>query len=407
MMHYPRISLYALMLATASIPLYIHLPRFAAVQLEISLGALGGVLLLLRVMDFAQDPLLGWLTDRWPGAQPVLAVIASVGLAVGFPLLFSLGPGEVWPMIALLVLIFTCYSLGAILIYGRSEILARNAEPGELLTLAIWREAGQLTGVIIAAATPSVLLLAGAGDQAYPAFGLLLAGIALAATWFSHPVWRRIPAPGIGLSLPRLSSSGALRLLCLALLNALPVALTSTLFLFFAEDHLGLSGQAGLFLLVFFLSAGLGVPFWALVSKRLGNRQTLIVAMSLAVVTFAGAAFVAPQDATGFLLICIGSGFATGADILILPLMFSRALIGAGLNASFAFGFWSLAGKLALALSAATALPLLEVAGFIPGAPLTPAARGALITAYAVMPCILKLFALGFTLTLPKEEPQP
>ena len=291
MMHYPRISLYALMLATASIPLYIHLPRFAAVQLEISLGALGGVLLLLRVMDFAQDPLLGWLTDRWPGAQPVLAVIASVGLAVGFPLLFSLGPGGVWPMIALLVLIFTCYSLGAILIYGRSEVLARNAEPGELLTLAIWREAGQLTGVIIAAATPSVLLLAGAGDQAYPAFGLLLAGIALAATWFSYPVWRRIPAPGIGLSLPRLSSSGALRLLCLALLNALPVALTSTLFLFFAEDHLGLSGQAGLFLLVFFLSAGLGVPFWALVSKRLGNRQTLIVAMSLAVVTFAGAAF--------------------------------------------------------------------------------------------------------------------
>lgn len=403
-MHYPRVSLYALMLATAGIPLYIHLPRYASVQLDIGLATLGFLLLLIRVFDFVQDPFLGWVVDRWPMAQPALALSAAVGLAIGFPLLFSLQPGMFWQMTALLALLFTSYSLGIILIYGRSEILARSTDPKELLKLAGWREAGQLSGVIIAAAAPSVLMLIWVGQSTWLAFGLLLAGMALASAWVSRPIWRRLPSPTTRLSRTRLSESGAIRLLTLALLNSLPVALTSTLFLFFAEDHLELTGQAGFFLMIFFVSAGLGIPVWSFVSAYLGNRQTLVIAMGLAVISFTGAAFIAPQNATGFLLICIGSGFATGADILILPLMFSKVLIRAGLNASSAFGIWTFAGKLAIALSAATALPFLETAGFIPGSPMTPDARTALIGAYAVVPCLLKLFALGFTLTLPKEE---
>ena len=403
-MRYPRVSLYALMLATAGIPLYIHLPRYASVQLDIGLAALGVLLLLIRVFDFIQDPLLGWVADRWPAAQPTLALAAAAGLVVGFPLLFSLQPGMFWQMAALLALLFTSYSLGTILIYGRSEILARSADSQELLKLAGWREAGQLSGVIIAAAAPSALMLIWTDKQAWLAFGLLLAVVALTAACASRPIWRRLPSPAERPSGARLSESGAMRLLALVLLNSLPVALTSTLFLFFAEDHLELTGRAGFFLLLFFMSAGLGIPVWSFVSAYLGNRLTLVVAMGLAVVSFAGAAFIGPRNATGFLLICAGSGFATGADILILPLMFSKVLIRAGLNASSAFGIWTFAGKLAVAISAATALPFLETTGFIPGSPLTPDARTALIGAYAVAPCILKLFALGFTLTLPKEE---
>lgn len=66
----------------------------------------------------------------------------------------------------------------------------------------------------------------------------------------------------------------------------------------------------------------------------------------------------------------------------------------------------SLAGKISLALAAATALPLLESFDFTPGAPMTPMARSALVMAYAIAPCVLKAIALCFTLTLPKEEPE-
>jgi uncharacterized membrane-anchored protein len=39
-MHYPRVSLYAMMLAATGIPLYIHLPQFASVNLGMGLGTI-------------------------------------------------------------------------------------------------------------------------------------------------------------------------------------------------------------------------------------------------------------------------------------------------------------------------------------------------------------------------------
>lgn len=403
-MHYPRISLYGLMLATAGIPLYIHLPRFAAVELGISLTALGGLLLLLRMVDVLQDPLLGVLIDRFPAGQPIFASAAALSLALGFPLLFSLQANLIWAFVPLLIILFTGYSLGSILIYGRSASLAGSEKPDALLRLAAWREGGQLFGVILAAAMPSLLFAVGAGDDTWFFFGLFLGVTACLALWLCRPIWRGVVTVGRSLTLHSLRNAGGTKLLMLMLLNSLPVALTSTLFLFFAEDHLGLTGQAGLFLLAFFLSAGLSIPFWSRVSKRIGNRDALILAMGLAIISFIGAAFIAPGDRIVFLLICVASGFSMGADILILPLMFSRALISAGLKAASAFGYWSFAGKFALALAAAISLPLLGFFDFIPDEPMNDTARSALIFAYAILPCCLKLVALFFTLTLPQKE---
>ena len=59
--------------------------------------------------------------------------------------------------------------------------------------------------------------------------------------------------------------------------------------------------------------------------------------------------------------------------MVLLPAMYSIALTKAGLNAASAFGIWSFAGKLALALAAALALPLLEMNGYTPGGANTPA----------------------------------
>ena len=58
-----RIGVFAAMLAAAGVPLYIHLPRFVTVEMGLSLTTLGAVLLGIRIMDFAQDPFLGWLTE--------------------------------------------------------------------------------------------------------------------------------------------------------------------------------------------------------------------------------------------------------------------------------------------------------------------------------------------------------
>jgi Na+/melibiose symporter-like transporter len=405
-MLYPRVSLYAMMLASAGIPLYIHLPQFASVDLGIGLGALGGILLAIRLFDLVQDPLIGWAIDRWPQMQPWFALAAAGGLAIGFPLLFGLtaGPLAVAKLVLVLLLLFSAYSLGMILLYGRSATLAKQSIPRELLTLAAFREAGMLSGVIFAAIAPAVLVARGAAGQGYTAFGLVLGVFALFTAAATRPVWRRPAVTGQPLSAMALAQAGALRLLTLAVLNSLPVALTSTLFLFFVEDHLQLAGYAGPLLVLFFLCAGLSVPLWARLSQRIGAKQTLLIAMPLAIASFAGAAALGPGSLPGFALICAVSGATLGADMVLLPAMFSIALTRAGLNASAAFGIWSFAGKLALALAAALALPLLQQQGFRPGADNSPQALRALALSYAVLPCILKTAAFAFALTLPSER---
>ncbi|MDW4550567.1 MFS transporter [Defluviimonas sp. D31] len=405
-MLYPRVSLYALMLAAAGIPLYIHLPRFASVNLGIGLATIGTILLIIRLIDLVQDPLIGWAIDRWPRAQSAFAVAAAGGLAIGFPLLFWLrsGPHVAAELVAILVLLFSAYSLGMILLYGRSATLAHRPEPRELMRLAAFREVGMLAGVVVAAIMPEVFRSLGAGNQGYTAFGLFLGALAIVTAVLTLPAWRRPAIIGERLSLAGLGEAGAVRLLAIALVNSLPVAVTSTLFLFFVEDRLQLPGKAGPLLILFFLSAGLSVPLWTQSSQRLGSRKTLIVAMPLAIIGFVGAAFLSPGNLAGFAIICVASGAALGADMVILPAMFSIALTRAGLNASLAFGIWSFAGKLGLAIAAFAVLPLLDFKGFTPGQANSDEALMVLNISYAIIPCILKLGALSLVLTLPREE---
>ena len=403
---YPRVALYAVMLSAAGLPLYIHLPQFAAVNLGIDLAALGVLLLAIRLVDLVQDPVIGWAIDRFPRAQGGFALASALGLGLGFPLLFGLTPGPhvTWQLLACLLLLYTAYSLGSILLYGRSSTLARRRGAAELVLLATWREVGALAGVLLAASAPALLLALGAGQGGYPAFGLTLGALALATAALTFPIWRRQPEAALPLSTAGLAEAGALRLLALALVNGLPVAITSTLFLFFVEDRLGLKDMAGPLLVLFFLGAGLSVPGWSWLAARIGTRATLAISMPLAILGFAGAILVEPGQLGLFAAICLASGLALGAETLLLPAMFSIALARSGLQASLAFGIWAFAGKLGLSLAAFVVMPILAWQGFAPGQPNAPQALTALTLLYAALPCGLKLLAMILVWRLPRED---
>ncbi|ATG36626.1 putative MFS-type transporter [Phaeobacter piscinae] len=403
-----RVSLFAMMLAAAGLPLYIHLPRFATAELGVSLATLAVVLAGIRVLDFVQDPLLGWITDRWPQERTTFAALAAFGMAVGFILLYTYRPtaGGVlpWLVIALAVL-FTAYSLGTVLFYGQSTALAGS--PEALIRLAGFREGGTLVGIILAALAPSLLGALGAGQGGYPAFGAMLAGLCIAVWWLTRGLWTTTPRPEQPLSIAALREAGGFRLLALALVNSLPVAMTSTLFLFFVEDKLALPDMAGPFLVLFFLSAGVSVPVWTRAADRYGARNVLFPAMILAILSFVSAAFLLAGAALGFALICVGSGAALGADMVILPVLFSRMLARAGLQGGQAFGLWSFAAKLALAAAAVLLLPLLQLSGFSPGGQNSTAALQTLTWAYAIIPCCIKLIAIAMVLRLPRKVTAP
>ncbi len=130
--------------------------------------------------------------------------------------------------------------------------------------------------------------------------------------------------------------------------------------------------------------------------------------MLLAIAVFAWATQLDAGDTLGFVAVCALSGVALGAD-LALPGALLAGLIQArghsGHSEGAYFGWWNFATKLNLALAAGLALPLLGLFGYTPGAR-DAAALSALVIAYCVLPCLLKLAAAAALYFLVVKHPE-
>ncbi len=80
------------MLASAGLPIYIHAPKFYVDEYGVSLAALGVMLFALRLFDVVQDPVLGWLSDRFRRMRAVTVAIAVLVLALAMIGLFAVTP---------------------------------------------------------------------------------------------------------------------------------------------------------------------------------------------------------------------------------------------------------------------------------------------------------------------------
>ncbi|MDB2452035.1 MFS transporter [bacterium] len=402
----PAFAVFAGFLAAAGIPIYIFAPTFYAQNYGTGLTAIAAVLFWLRLLDAVQDPLFGWMSERlgrdrrfWIG----FAVFILIGSLI---LLFAIPPRTaplLWFALSMTGL-FSAFSFLTINFYAQG-ISAASHLPGGHMQLAAWRETGGLIGICLAAVAPTLLMLWSASPMVD--FTLGFAGCGLLASWMMRHQW--------GGAAPRAPSNFAViwqdhlarRLLILAFVNAMPVAVTSTLFLFFVTHRLQAGAWAGGLLLVFFLSAAGSAPVWAKAAQRFGTRQSLIWAMSLAVVVFALAAFLRSGDVAYFALVCIASGASIGADLTLLPAAFAQRLSIIAPRGGQGFGLWALMSKLTLAAAAIAVFPILDGAGFDATAQgQTAQALWTLTLLYAVCPLILKLVAIGLLIKTPLQDEQ-
>ncbi len=399
-----RWALFAGLIAAAGLPIYIHAPKAYVDQYGVGLGALGGVLALLRLVDVVQDPALGWLAEagrRWRGAM--VAVAAGL-MALAMLGLFAVAPpiAPLWWFADTLLVLFSAFSFLSIAFYAEGVEKARRLGPGGHLRLAGWREGGALLGISLAAVAP--VALAGL-ERPFAAFALGFAALALLAVWAMRREWSGAAVVAEAPDLRRaLADPVVRRLLLLSLVNAAPVAVTSTLFLFFVESRLQAPGSEGPLLLLFFLSAALSTPVWSRLAMRFGARRVLLAGMVLAIVAFVFAARLGAGDTLAFAAICAASGAALGADMTLLPAIFARHLARQGSGEATAFGLWSFASKLSLALAAAMLLPALQAGGFTPGRDNPTEALRLLSLLYAVLPCGLKLAAIVLLIRIPLPE---
>ncbi|MEF3047996.1 MFS transporter [Pseudotabrizicola sp. L79] len=402
-------SVFAALIACAGLPIYIHAPKFYVDEYGVGLAALGAVLALLRLVDVVQDPFLGWLAEAGRGKRSLL-VTGAVGVMMAAMLALFAVPPPVAPLawFALsLACLFSAFSFLTIVFYAQGVARAKTLGPKGHLRLAGWRETGSLLGVSVAAVAP--VALAAVTDQPFTAFALGFALLAVIAALAMRHEWegaaKMAPAPVMPLFRRALADRVARRLLAIALVNAAPVAVTSTLFLFFVESRLGAPGWEGPLLLLFFLSAAASAPLWGRLAAQIGEKRSLMAAMALAIAAFLWAVLLQAGDMAAFAVICLASGAAMGADLTLLPALFARRLAQLGDGGEGAgFGLWSFVSKLALALAAAILLPALQWAGFTPGASNDAAALWALTLLYAALPCGLKLLALALVATTDLER---
>ncbi|MFM2389461.1 MAG: hypothetical protein RLZZ437_1016 [Pseudomonadota bacterium] len=393
-------SLFAALIAAAGLPIYIHAPTVYAESYGIGLGVLGVTLAALRVIDVVQDPLLGWFAETRRATRGFWVAIAAAVMALAMLGLFAITPPFsplLWFALTL-TLLFSGFSFLTICFYAEGVGRAARMGPAGHLRLAGWRESGALIGITLASVAP--VALGSLTDQPYAAIAYAFCALAVIATLAMRHEWGRATAlppdtSAFATFRPALADPLARRLLIIALLNASPVAVSSTLFLFFVSQALAAPDAAGPLLLLFFLAAAVSTPLWSRAAQTHGAKPSLMAAMILAIAAFVWAGFLGPGDALPFALICAASGAALGADMTLLPAIFARrmAAIGQGGEAS-AFGLWSFVSKLSLAIAAATLLPALQSAGFSATAPSPPAALALLTALYAFLPCALKLAAI-------------
>lgn len=406
-------GLLGLPLAFVALPLYVILPNHYAREFGVPLATLGAVLLGARLFDALIDPLLGRLSDRLfaRSARAVLGLgaVAALVLALGFALLF-------FPLVSAPSALVVWASLMLMLTYaGYSALSVSHQSWGAMLggderqrsRIVAWREGLGLVGVVLASITPVVFGL--------PASTALFF-VALTAGWLA---WARAdrPVPRQTNAGPHVATSiwlpfrqpGFRRLLAVFLLNGTASAVPATLVLFFIQDRLQApASQEPLFLGSYFVSAALSIPLWLALVKRVGLAPTWLLGMFLAIATFGWATQIAAGDTAGFVIVCALSGIALGTD-LALPGALLAGVIQANGQSGRAegayFGWWNFAIKLNLALAAGLALPLLALFGYAPGAR-DAQALNALLVAYCVLPCLLKLAAAACLYFLVIKHPQ-
>lgn len=393
----PAYSLFAALLAAAGLPIYIHAPKFYLDEYGVSLAALGAVLFALRLIDVVQDPLLGKLSERLRDRRRLAVAIGCAVIAIAMLGLFAVPPmlpPLLWFALTL-TLVFSAFSFLTINFYAQG-VSKGTQMPGQgHLRLARWRESGALLGVCAASVAP--IALASFMSAPFAGFAVGFAILAVVAAVGMRSEWRTkgiAAATGFGVVL---KDPLARRLLLIALINAAPVAVSSTLFLFFVESRLEAPGYEGPLLLLFFLSAAIAAPFWGKMAERFGARNVLITAMVLAIASFGVTLTLGPGDWAFFAFICLASGATLGADLTLLPAIFANRMAQISPSAAEGFGLWSFVSKLTLAFAAVSLLPVLDLAGFESGAGAmnTPEALALLAFLYAAVPCGLKVVAIA------------
>jgi Na+/melibiose symporter-like transporter len=392
-------------LAFIGLPIYVYVPKFYADQFGVSLTLIGTLLILARIVDTVQDPLIGWWSDRFAHVKHFrqkIILYSSVLLLISLVALFNpLVEGQLWVagwMVVTLILVYTVYSVVMINYYAIAMDLSRDYNEQTRITAS--REGFTLIGILFVAVAQSVLAAQYGDVKSYQYLTIVFAALMVWPIYLLYKCIELIDEPiqkqeDIWRVFVVAFKNKAFRKLnIIYLVNGVASSIPATVVLFFIDDVLKAEAYTGAFLATYFLSGALGMLLWIKVSEKIGKKQTWLIAMAISIVTFVWAYSLGAGDIAGYFAICFLSGTALGADMAIPPSMLAD-VVGEGESPAKYFGIWIFISKLGLALAGGISFILLGQEGYESGVEvLSEQAIDAISAVYALLPCAIMLIAI-------------
>ena len=399
----------ALPVGMLALPFYVLVPSFYTETIGLDIALVGTILFFVRVLDAISDPLMGVFADRIHprmGKRRFLVAFGTPFIMLGAWMTFAPPDKASGFYLALWASVLSLATTIVQVPYAAwGAELSRSYEGRN--RIVAWREGFTVTGTLIALCMPALLPAMGISDPAGILRGLALLIVILLPLCIL--LCLRAPEPA-DRSVARLSLRDSfaaiianrpfLRLVVAFLINGFANGLPATLFIFFVNERLQAPDAVGPLLILYFICGIAGVPFWFWLGRFMPKHRVWCFGMLLAMAAFAFAPFLGPGEVTAFAFVCVLTGLALGADV-VMPASLQADVIDVDTarsgdeRAGLYLALWGLATKLSLAAAVGVAFPALALFGFDPAQKImTPRGLDALAFLYAGLPVIVKAFAI-------------
>lgn len=400
-----RYGFFAFPAAISLLTMQVYMPTFIAQTTTFSFTTVGIIFFVARLIDTGTDPLIGYFSDRTPqkfGRRRIWLIAATPFFLLVFFALLE--PTD--QIITLLIQTALWYAFGTCLLvpyYAWGAEIEQGYEAHNRYTAS--RVIFGLLGTLAALALPFVFLSDPSNNTAVLNFNVGLASAAFfAALLLMLFLPDRKNDPKNATTIRETFSvfkKGSLfnQLIFSQLINGTANALPATLFILFATHILMRPDLVGPILVLYFLFAGLSVPFWVKAADRWSKERCWRVAMLAASVVFLGTLFVDESALALFVGITIITGLMAGAD-LCLPASMLADLIDIDEHNSghrrpgVYFAIWGTVSKFTLAIAIGVVFPMLDFGSIVDATSQNTINEKWLIVMYGVVPALLKVISV-------------
>jgi len=403
-------ALPAIPLAIMAMTYYVYLPKYLVDYRAFPIFSLSMVILFSRFWDALLDPLIGRFSDRGgsdgPNRKRWIA-IAFVPLAISFVAFFYWPANtDVWAFFVVSSLFFLF--LSAVLIPFEAWGITLATDYDQRNSIMSWREGFVIVGTLLSGAIPFLFEAAGyTQDGAIETLALyysifLIALVAITLKVVPEPAnarYQQVKQGPFLTSFKEAWDNKPFRILIIAyVLSAIGAVIPATLILFYVE-HVLQSGNANLFLSIYFLAGIVTLPLWLKLSRTLEKKNIWLYALTLNTGAFLMVYFVAPGQEIGYGFLVALSGVGFGATMAIPPSMQADVIdydeyLHSTRREGLFVGFWAIARKVSAAIAASSALLGLSLAGYESGSAPEEEAVYAIRVWYTLVPCLFNLLAI-------------